>query len=114
MYNGGFLFWGSSAVSWLSRSKSARASCTTKQLDPGSLKLVLEEPEPPSVPDAKEGEWPSAIELALEPPYLVPRPLLLDRMESLIQGRLGEWKDYAWQASRRYIVPQQHRTITTQ
>jgi hypothetical protein len=67
-----------------------------KQLNLESLGLAPEEPEPPSVPDAKEGDWPSAVDLALESLYLVPRPLHLDRMESLIQGRLDEWKDYSW------------------
>jgi hypothetical protein len=76
--------------------KACQGILHDKQLDLESLELVPEEPKPPSVPDAKEGDWPSAVDLALESPYLVPQPLLLDRMESLVQGRLDEWKDYAW------------------
>jgi hypothetical protein len=33
-----------------------------KQLDLESLELAPEEPEPPSVPDAEEGDWPSAVD----------------------------------------------------
>ncbi|KAF1940134.1 hypothetical protein EJ02DRAFT_424234 [Clathrospora elynae] len=67
-----------------------------KELDLESLKKIPEEPEPPMIPTTKEGVWPSAIDLAIESPYLVPQALLLDRVESLIQSRLREWEDYAW------------------
>jgi hypothetical protein len=70
--------------------KVCRGILHDKQLDLESLELVPEEPESLSVPDVKEGDWPSAVDLALKSPYLVLRPLLLDRTESLIQGVLDE------------------------
>jgi hypothetical protein len=45
---------------------------------------------------SKEGEWPSAIDLACETPYLAPQQINFGRIQSLIQARLRKWKDYAW------------------
>jgi hypothetical protein len=55
-----------------------------KELDQESLKAVLEEPEPPSLLMSKEGEWPSAIDLACETPYLAPQQIDLGRIQYLI------------------------------
>jgi len=66
-----------------------------KQLDLESLHAVPVQPEPPTLPTTKEGEWLSVLDLARELPYLAPQELNLDRVQSLIQARLREWEDYA-------------------
>ncbi|KAJ4287301.1 hypothetical protein N0V90_012699 [Kalmusia sp. IMI 367209] len=50
--------------------------------------------EPADLP-VLHGEWPSAIDLALERPYIVPQKINIGRLRSLAEARLKEWRDHA-------------------
>ncbi|KAI0145135.1 hypothetical protein GGR57DRAFT_480902 [Xylariaceae sp. FL1272] len=67
-----------------------------KDLDSEAMMLEPVLPEPPSLTSAHTGERATALDLARESPYLVPRKVDLRRIHSLASTRHAEWKDHGW------------------